>query len=107
MKRAAVVLTLCAVAAATWGGCSQQATTVPLRSLERSGQVSFVCIADPSSTSPGRQLDACLSPPTAQPVDNYALPHAIALVTQTSRGEVAVVDVTAQTVLDASGEIPG
>jgi hypothetical protein len=108
MNRALVGLGLIVASALPWAGCSQQATTVPVRSLERSGRVSFACLRNNKSAAPGTTLDTCF--PTAVPfaITDYASgPHAIALVTQTTRGEIAVIDVTAQSVLDADPSVPG
>jgi hypothetical protein len=101
-----------------WVGCGQTPVTVPLRSLERSGKVAFVCVEDArtlpvdDSGEPGpprtQPMTHCrYLAPTVPDRTNYGYPHAIALVTQTVRGEVAVVDVTANTVLDADPSTPG
>jgi len=90
-----------------WAGCSQSAGAVLVRSLERSGKAAFLCIREPSWDNPGQQLDACFTPGQPPSTTNYVVPHVIALVTQMSRGEVAVVDVTAVRVIDADKSIPG
>jgi hypothetical protein len=94
--------------AASWVGCSQNAVTVPIRSLERSGKAAFVCLQNLNGAQPGLPLDAChaVSPPLAAN-DFVTAPHMISLVTQTSRGEVAVVDVTASGVIDLDLSVPG
>lgn len=108
MKRIPLVaIAALLVFAVPWSGCSQQATTLPVRSLERSGRASFVCLRDPSSKSPGQELDGCFTPSVAPAANDYGIPHVIGLVTQTTRGEVAVVDVTAGVVLDADPTTPG
>ncbi len=87
--------------------CTQATTQATLRSLDRSGKVAFLCIADPASATPGRPLHYCHTTPgvTLSKTD-YRLPHVIALVTQTARGEVAVVDLTAGAVLDQDPSAP-
>src|SRR5262245_5939795 len=85
-------------------GCTQQPVTVPLRSLERSGRVSYVCLAAPGDPNGVlRPLSSCtgdvVPDPTTFVLDDagvFPIPHLYALVTQTTRGEVAVVDITAQ-----------
>jgi len=107
MRRAAGALVVLLAFAAPWAGCSQTASTVLVRSLERSGRATFLCLHDRTSNTPGEQLDSCFTPGQPYPPENYIVPHVIALVTQTARGEVAVVDVTAQAVLDADPTVPG
>jgi DNA-binding beta-propeller fold protein YncE len=88
-------------------GCSSSPISVPLRSLERSGSVSFVCIARPGTANPTDTLDKCHAFTFAIDKGDLGNPHLIALVTQTARGEVAVVDTSAQTVLDEDPTTPG
>jgi hypothetical protein len=108
MNLRGIVLAVLVVSVLPWAGCTQQSTTVPVRSLERSGRVSFVCLNNPTSAEPGVQLDTCFPPATPFASNDYVSgPHVLGLVTQTSRGEVAVIDVTAQTVLDADITVPG
>src|SRR5262245_39745458 len=95
--KAAIVLALAVVAA----GCNQQETTVVLRSLETSGDVSFVCL---SPDREPRHIDEC---------DNGIGPNGdqlYALVTQTRRGEVAVLrpfGIGRGTVVDVEPTVPG
>lgn len=92
-----------AVAAVIASGCQQTPITVPVRSLERSGKSAFVCLG--LGATPGRTTSDC-GPYTAAG-DDYSIPHLFGLVTQLSRGEVAVVDITAQQVVDADPSTPG
>jgi hypothetical protein len=105
--RCLIALAAAGVFVASWAGCSQNAVTVPIRSLERSGRAAFVCLQNLNGMSPGLPLDAChaVSPPLAS--NDFSSPHMISLVTQTSRGEVAVADVTASTVIDLDLSVPG
>ncbi len=84
-------------------GCTQTVTPPPLQSLTGSGQVSILCRE--MTTGQGRDRRAC-------PDSDYAISdgedrHTLALVTQTIRGEVAVVDLHSQAVLDANPLLPG
>lgn len=104
-------------------GCQQQATTVAVRSLERSGRVSFVCLGPPAAAgSAEHELSDCsqqqftdineyLYEDDAGDIDagSGAIPHLYALVTQTTRGEIAVVDLSAtqRNVLDENPIEPG
>ncbi len=88
-----------AVAAVVGLGCTETPVAVPLRSLERSGEVSFVC-ADQEGV--GHDIDAC---PDFENNENRR--HLYALVTQTLRGEVAVVDLSAGKVMDLDPATPG
>ena len=92
----------------TWAGCSQNAATVQVRSLERSGKAAFLCLRTNKPVDfPGQPLEGCFSVASPVGADDYSIPHTIALVTQTTRGEVAVVDVTSGAVADANKTIPG
>ncbi|MBM3679204.1 MAG: hypothetical protein FJW96_15225, partial [Actinobacteria bacterium] len=71
-----------------------------LRSLESSGEVSFVCLGRDGSP---RDVAAC---PDVDPVDGEAR-ELFALLTQPFRGEVAVVSLTGGRVVDAEPSIPG
>jgi len=98
-------------------GCSQQQqSATSLRSLERSGRVSFVCLSAPGTQpSPGRSIYDCSGTRYETPDDYGVLdgettqPHLYALVTQTTRGEVAVIDMSTKTesVLDQNPRVPG
>jgi hypothetical protein len=107
MRCLAVIAAIMALTA-TWAGCSQNAVTVPIRSLENSGKAAFVCLRNLNGDAPGLPLDAChaVTPPLAAN-DFVSAPHMVSFVTQTSRGEVAVVDVTASGVIDLDLSVPG
>ncbi|MBK7586436.1 MAG: hypothetical protein IPI67_40385 [Myxococcales bacterium] len=79
--------------------CTETPVSLPLRSLERSGEVSFVC-ADREGV--GYDINSCPD------FDSEVNPrHLFALVTQTLRGEVAVVDLSAGKVVDLDSSTPG
>jgi hypothetical protein len=80
-------------------GCTQEPLTLPLRSLERSGEASFVCV---DSEGHGRDINSC---PDFDSVENPR--RMLALVTQTLRGEVAVVDLSSGSVVDLDPSSPG
>ncbi len=97
--------------------CSQQAVNVPVRTFERAQRVDVVClrVLGPDPKHPGYQIPI---PPVPSPqtacapvpinVDGSLLPfHLFALVTQTTRGEVAVVDLTYGAVVDLDRSTPG
>ncbi len=137
LRRAALaaVVALAALAGALapfTGGCQQSPTLVPVRSLERSGKASFVCLSpvDPvyrpiTDCTPQTFTSICQYEYTddagnadAQtmyadggliPTGQVVYPHLYALVTQTTRGELAVVDTSAQAgqVLDENPFEPG
>jgi hypothetical protein len=112
--RPALAFTLAAAACGAWGlaSCQPAPTNVPLRTFERAQKMDFVCmhvydevqlVQVPPTPAP---LSACA--PAAPSTDGTTLPfHLYALVTQSVRGEVAVVDLTAQKVVDQNKENPG
>lgn len=98
-------------------GCTDRAENQALRSLSRGGAVSFVCLSDAqarvngrgeitSILEPGRDLDHC---PDYEDDGETLRLHA--LVTQTLRGEVAVIDLSEEdeemAVVDADPTTPG
>jgi hypothetical protein len=100
-------------------GCATQTTTVSTRALERSGRASFVCLGKPvAGESSLRPITDC-NATTVLSINDYTteedggagkdLPHLYALVTQTTRGEVAVIDTTSinNYVLDQDPSVPG
>lgn len=130
--RSAGALLLLGAAVATasaWlaGGCAQQAIVPATRALERSGRMAFVCLDWPDKEQDaGSEKRA----PRLHPIEDCSaaqvlsltqfttdadagvtsrLPHLYALVTQTTRGEVAVIDTTSQnySVLDEDPTVPG
>jgi len=114
---ALALLAIAAVTAVAAAGCTQETVTVDVRSLERSGRSAFVCLGapdDPRGT--WRALTDC-SRAFASSTEDYGvdesgqstLPHLYALVTQTTRGEVAVIDMTTEEfpVLDQDPSVPG
>jgi hypothetical protein len=91
-------------------GCSQAPIDAPLRALESSGPVAFLCLGDPSLDLDdiALPLTSCSATKVATQ-DDYSLPHLYALVTQPNSGQVAVVDLTTDddAVVDADPSIPG
>ena len=72
------------------------------------GALGLLVSGEPANdTPPGLPLEACTSFSTSLAADDFSVPHAISLVTQTRRGEVAVVDVTAGGVVDVDPARPG
>ncbi len=88
-------------------GCSQAPTSVPVRTFERAQRVDVICLRvfGQDSPEPLRQ-EACA--PVPPDVNGGSLDNQLfALVTQTSRGEVAVVDLSAGALIDQKLGIPG
>ncbi len=81
-------------------GCTDNQIAQEFRSLERSGAIALVC--RDMEGGEGRPLAAC--PDTA---DDGESRHLIALVTQTQRGEVALVDFSTGKVVDTDPSVPG
>jgi hypothetical protein len=99
-------------------GCRQRQDPVPLRSLERNGAVSFFC-ADgngkglPISACPDfdREDETRVTPENELAANRSQRRAMFALVTQTLRGEVAVVQLSSRfgddQVLDTDPSVPG
>jgi hypothetical protein len=95
--------------------CGQTPTNVPVRTFQRAGRMDVLCVqvlgnddAGNSVTIPAIPvtLDHCA--PVAPGVDPTTLQfHTLAVVTQTLRGELAVVDLTLGRVVDTSLALPG
>jgi hypothetical protein len=113
-------IALAAVAGAAGTGvaiasCAATPTNVPVRTFEQAKNVDYLCVAvnDPATGAvlpPARNVG--LAPGSCAQVppntNGAALPnHVLALVTQTTRGEVAVVDLTAGAIVDQSHATPG
>lgn len=112
MSRArAYVLSIAAVAAvaasAVLFACSQTPTSVPIRTFERAQRVDVICLRvfGENAPEPLKQEECAPVPPNVNGgnLDNQLF----ALVTQTSRGEVAVVDLSAGSIIDQSHAVPG
>ncbi len=89
--------------------CAQTPTEVPLRSLERSGKLSLLCL-DPVAGAPqaGYSLDDCQALRTAsKPGGSGEYLKLFSLVNQTTRGEVAMLNLTDSIVFDADPSTPG
>ncbi len=102
--RAAVGLAASSLAAAAALSCAQQPINVPVRSLEHSGRVAFWCLSA-DKDNPGAALDTCASYYPHDPNKPYN--HLTALVTQPIRGEIALIDLLAGTVVDMDPSKPG
>ncbi len=84
-------------------GCQETAEAPPLYSLERSGQVALLCREQGSGT--GRDLRAC--PDSDDAADDGEDRRVMALITQTLRGEVAIIDLHHEEVVDMDPALPG
>jgi hypothetical protein len=93
--------------------CSQTPTNIPVRSLQQSQNVDFVCMNTVQETDGGLVVPPVPLAPeqcslVAPNVIGSSLPnHLFAVVTQTARGELAVVDLTAGVVVDEDKSTPG
>jgi hypothetical protein len=96
-SRVAPTLVLCGLL----GGCSATPTVIPAHNLERPGDMGFVCLAidpnDPNTPLTGRPMRECQPPgakaPEIQPAGASSRQRGtFAFVTNTARGEMAVVD---------------
>ncbi len=110
--------------------CAPQPTVANVRSLQGTGAISFLCLGPPSESNPLRKLDDCTHLGDGERTitdfgasqggagGSYGglgtdvfgeVPHLYALVTQTVRGEVAIIDLTAGSanVLDHDPSTPG
>ncbi|WP_437491648.1 hypothetical protein WME75_16020 [Sorangium sp. So ce1014] len=105
-------------------GCGEEIEPVAVEALAQSGRSAFVCLAvdrpDPKAPGVVRSLPItdCSSRTVESPGDfgveegsggKATLPHLYALVTQTLRGEIAVVDMTTESspILDQDTGTPG
>lgn len=84
--------------------CSRTVDPVPLRTFERAQNMDVVCleVADAQGNALPLPRPAAQSRCTAAPAGSltFATHHLFGLVTQTARGEVAVVDLTAGRIVD-------
>lgn len=109
MRRASFVVIASAIALALTD-CAQTPTSVPVRSLERSGKLALLCLDSDTTvqrTDVGYPLAQCVTNTAGKPGGSGLPTHVYALVNQTTRGEVAVLDVTYGTVLDVDPTTPG
>ena len=91
--------------------CSRTVDPVPLRTFERAQNMDVVCleVADAQGNALPLPRPAAQSRCTAAPAGSltFATHHLFGLVTQTARGEVAVVDLTAGRIVDLDQSTPG
>lgn len=108
----APLLSLFAIGFGTTVSCSRSVDPVPLRTFERAQKLDVVCmhVRDAAGNllfppEPRAESECTAVPPG---VVGDAMPnHLFALVTQTLRGEVAVVDLTAGHIVDTDYSTPG
>jgi hypothetical protein len=91
--------------------CSQTQQNVPVRSLQESQNVDVACLeiydSNGNSQLPVPQPQAKCTNLPAGVAAQYLQDHLFATVTQTTRGELAVVDLTSGTVVDEDKSTPG
>lgn len=106
-----VVALLVVIGAAVLFACSQSPTSVPVRTFERAQRMDVVCLRlfgnDGAPIVPeGLEQENCS--PVPSDVNGGGLQNQLfALVTQTTRGEVAVVDLSAGFIVDQNRGVPG
>ena len=83
-------------------GCSSSQQPSPPPSFSRPEQVAFACLNVSDTEVAAKPLSKC-----KDPRDSANNPRLHALVTQTSTGEVAAVDLGASRVLDIRQDVPG
>ncbi len=92
------------------GSCAQEPVASPLRSIQSSGPMAFVCLGAPTDDPAdfAHKLSDC-SAARANSIHDYSIPHLYVLVTQPHAGEIAVVDLTTDSdaVLDQNPAVPG
>ncbi|MEJ7732266.1 MAG: hypothetical protein WKG00_24050 [Polyangiaceae bacterium] len=108
LRAAALALLL---APAMGAGCTEDTIEVDVRSLGRSGRVSFLCLDDPAEgADAAHPISDCQATSTAA-ANDYSVPHLYAAVTQLTRGEVALIDLTTTSevddVIDQNTRVPG
>jgi len=113
---AGLAIALIAGAAISTTSCATTPPNSPVRSFDRAQKVDVVCLhVENYNTTTGflsevypTPLPQSQCPPTPIDVDGTTLAnHLFALVTQTTRGEVAIVDLTAGNVVDIDNSTPG
>lgn len=106
---------LAAVAASALSSCAQTPPNVPVRTFERAERMDVVCMRVVEQRPDGTLAGVAPEPvtpdhcgPVPPGVSGATLPyHLYSLVTQTTRGELAVVDMTAGAVVDLDRATPG
>lgn len=100
--------------AAVLFACTQTPTPVPVRTFERAQKVDFVCLQlfqdagnglRQTIRPVGRPLADCTQSPAGEDGATYKN-QLFALVTQSARGEVAVVNLTTGFIMDVSARVP-
>jgi hypothetical protein len=109
---AAVAVAVVAGMAVASASCAQTPTNVPVHSLQQSQKIDVVCLHliedDGGFIQPPRVAPLTACAPVAANVTGGTLPyHLFAMLTQTTRGELAVVDLTAGLVVDEDRSMPG
>ncbi len=107
MRRGAVFLAIFLIVI----GCGANPTVVPTRNLDRPSDLAFTCLAvDDSGVVSGRPMYLCHPPGRAERPFDEDMPRtfgSFGLVTNTSRGEVGVIDLQRHRLLDLDPRQPG
>ena len=111
MRRSAIVVFLLTVTLVLAGGvlfaCSSTPTEVPIRTFERAQKVDTICLRVFGDNAPEARPQQECAPDSPNVVGANLQYQLFALVTQVSRGEVAVVDLSSGLVVDRSTTVPG
>ena len=111
MRRSAIVVLLLAVTLVVSGGalfaCSSTPTEVPIRTFENAQRVDTICLRIFGANAPEARPRQECAPVSPGVVGADLQNQLFALVTQVSRGEVAVVNLSSGFVIDRSTAIPG
>lgn len=111
MRRSAAVLLLLVLACIGGAGflfaCSDTVTDQPIRTFERAQKVDVICLRVFGDNAPEPLPQAACAPVSPGVVGANLQNQLFALVTQVTRGEVAVVDISAGDVIDQSNAVPG
>lgn len=88
--------------------CSQTPTSVPIRTFERAQRVDTICLRVVGDNIPEPvPQNECAPVPAGSDQGGALVNQLFALVTQSARGEVAVVDLSSSTIVDRSHATPG
>lgn len=87
--------------------CSQTPTSVPIRTFERAQKVDVICLQVFGEGGPKPLPQEACAPVPPDVIGDNLDNQLYALVTQTSRGEVAVVNLSAGRMVDQSHGVPG
>ena len=111
LRARALIVVLAALAviagSAALFACSQTPTSVPIRTFERAQKVDVICLRVFGDNAPEPLTQEACAPVPPNVNGGNLQNQLFALVTQTTRGEVAVVDLSAGAIIDQRHAVPG